>query len=388
MIESVYISQLEKRWPNVMKDMVAGNEYSPIVLRGGKDWPEDTKELFDRVELFKKHEKGPNPLGWRIEWKTRKSRRFGVQTWPEVITVETEEDYLYLTGKEDIASRFKAQISMLLAWRPQMQDFLFQKPELVLSLGEAWTGIRAVVDYLLAYDVRNCYLRSLPVPVHTKFIHQYRNTILALLQYIDQDRFPPQERELEAALGLRRKPFLFPMRWLDSTRAAACSADMDIFAAPVKYLAGVSWEVRKVILVENETNLLTLPPILDSFALFSCGKALSLLEDISLFRRVQIYYWGDLDEEGYVMLNTIRGLYGHAISLFMDIETVTFHKNQLLSQPNPYKSRDLPLLTPAESLAFRLLTAVNGRIEQEQLDQKFVARGLNTLTELADSWRK
>ena len=89
----------------------------------------------------------------------------------------------------------------------------------------------------------------------------YQTAILALLQYFDPDRFPPQERDLEEALGLRRKPFLFPMRWLDIALAASCSADMEIFSVTVKYLACVSWAVRRVILVENETNLLTLPDI-------------------------------------------------------------------------------------------------------------------------------
>jgi hypothetical protein len=365
--------------------MVAGKAFMPIVLRGGKDWPENAKELFGKVELFKKHEKGLVPLGWRIEWKTRKSKRFGAQQWPEIITVETEEDYLHLTGRQDLAARFKAELARLLGWRPELRHFLFLRPEFVLDLNEAWHGIRAVVDYLLTHDVRDYYIRSLPVPVHTKFIQQYRNTILALLQYFDPDRFPPQGRDLEEALGLRRKPFLFPMRWLDIALAASCSADMEIFAVTVKHLACVSWAVHRVILVENETNLLMLPGIQDCFALFSSGKALSLLENLSLFRRAQIYYWGDLDEEGYVMLNAMRGLYGHVISLFMDIETVSFHKRQLLGQPNPYKARDLPLLTPAESQAYRLMAATDGRIEQEQLDQEFVARRLNLLTQPAGS---
>jgi len=385
MTESTYIVQLEKRWPQVLKDMVAGNTYSPIVLRGGKNWPENAKELFERVEQFKKHEKGFVPLGWRIEWMTRKSKRFGVQQWPATITVETEEDYLHLTGRQNLAGRFKAELARLLEWRPGLRDFVFRRPELVLGLGEAWPGIRAVVDYLLTHDVRDYYIRSLPVPVHTKFIQQYRNTVLALLQCFDPDRFPPQEHDLEEALGLRRKPFLFQMRWLDVALAAACSADMEIFAVPVKHLAGVSWAVRRVILVENETSLLMLPAIRDCFAIFSSGKALSLLENLSLFRRVEIYYWGDLDEEGYIMLNTMRGLYGHVISLFMDIETVSFHERQLLRQPNPYKARDLLLLTPAEFQAYRLLAGTDGRIEQEQLDQEFVALRLNLLAPTAGS---
>jgi hypothetical protein len=65
----------------------------------------------------------------------------------------------------------------------------------------------------------------------------------------------------------------------------------------------VQWDIRRVILVENETNLYLLPAMPFTLAVFSSGKALHLLGEIGLFGALALYYWGDLDEEGFIMLN-------------------------------------------------------------------------------------
>jgi hypothetical protein len=380
MTESVYIAQLENRYRPYLRDIIAGNPFTPIVLRGGKKIPDTTPELHQKVELFQKYEKGIHGQGWRIEWETRTSKRIGVQQWPAVITVDTEEDYLYLTGKLALTQQFKQELAQLTAWRPDSRDFLFHRPEWVLDLKEAWPGIRTVVDYLLQHDVRDHYLRSLPVPVHTKFIEQYKTPILAWLKYADPGRFPPEAGDLEKALGLQRKPYLWTMRWLDPAMADNCSAGKEISGVTTEDLAAATWNVKQIVLTENETNLYLLPGMKGSFGLFSSGKALALLTDIGLFGTAEIYYWGDLDEAGFAMLNSIRTLYSHVKSLFMDIETVTFHEKEILPQPAPYKPKHLPLLFPSEQAAYLKMAAVNGRIEQEKLQQDYIATGLCKLT--------
>jgi hypothetical protein len=376
MTESTYITQLDKRYRAYLRDIVAGNSWASIVLRGGKNRPDTTSELHRAVALFQTHEKGIRSYGWRIEWATWNSKRLGVQQWPAAVIVDTEEDYLYLTGKGEAARHFKAELAALVAWRPDIRDFLFQRPEWVADLGGAWPGIRAVVDYLLQHEVRDHYLRSIPVPVHTKFIEQYRGPIFALLGYFDPVRFAITSGGLEDALGLRRKPYLWTMRWLDPALAASYSGGMGVFGVAAGYLAGATWSVRRIILVENETNLHLLPLMPGSFGLCSAGKALALLGDIGLFATAEIYYWGDLDEEGFVMLNAMRALYGHVRSLFMDMETVTAHEKEILPQPVAYRLRPLPLLTASEQAAYLTMAGVNGRIEQEKLRQDYIARGL------------
>lgn len=85
-----------------------------------------------------------------------------------------------------------------------------------------------------------------------------------------------------------------------------------------------------------------------------------------------LYYWGDLDEEGFKMLNDFRALYPHAESRYMDTPCIMHHIQYLDIQPKFYRKDNLDLLTEEESAAFALLVQKNGRLEQEKILQSFV----------------
>lgn len=376
MTGNIYITQLEKYYSSYLKGIIQGLPFQPIVLRGGKNKPDTTVALHEQIRIFQACEKRENKKGWTIEWEEWVSKKLGRQQWPSAISVTTAEDLLFLLRKEKEAFAFNEQLKGLLQWRPAIKSWLANKPALVLDLSRSWTGICAVVDYLLNHDVSHYYLRSIPVPVHTKFIEQHKRIIYSILHHLHSERFPFADTDLEEALDLNRKPFLFTIRWLDDILALRFTAGINLLAVPVEYLKQQIWSIERVILVENTTNLFLFPSIPGTLILCSNGKALHLLKEIPFLQNTALYYWGDLDEDGFVMLNAIRSYYDHITSLFMDDMTIAFHQAELTTKGISYRKKELDLLQPHENRAYELLLPGNLWLEQEKLHQSYVQASL------------
>ncbi|MBN8876789.1 MAG: hypothetical protein J0I32_04530 [Sphingobacteriales bacterium] len=374
MTDNVYFLQLGKSYKSYLKNIIAGEPFRPIILRGGKNKPATTAELHKAITLFQQYEKKDTGYGWEIEWQKWSSNKLGNQLWPVAITVATEADYLFLTKKQSDTEKFKEELQHLLSWRSEIKDFLLSEPGSVLQYLNAWKGICAVTDYLLLNDVTTHYIRSIPVPVHTKFIKDNEWMILSLLKYLNPALLPANCNNIEIGLDLRKKSQLFTLRWLDPRLADLYTSGIGLLGIPVDTLKMCHWKIDEIWLVENETNLYLMPERNNALVIFSKGYAMELLYDIPLFHRSSILYWGDLDEDGFNMLNRFRKHYPHVRSIFMDQYTLDTHQEDIGKQNEKYKIRELKLLTPAERNAFEQLLSVNGRLEQEKLNQQFIIK--------------
>lgn len=370
-IEEFYLSQLQKYYHSFLSNLIQGKEFEVIKLWGGKKKPTSTKQLHELIASFQLYEKNPGKLGWVIEWEIWRSRLVGVQQWPTTIIVNSEADFLFLLKKEEEVTIFRKVAQQILNWNPSIRPWLVARPQKVLELEKEWGGICAVVDYILRNEVRSYYLRSLPVPVHTKFIQQHKATLLSLLQHFDSLRFAASETNFEKALLLQEKPALHTTRWLDTDLATCYTSSIDVFGISPLALQKVDWVVEEIWVVENETNVFLLPKRKKTMAIFSKGYALHQFKNIPLFQKAKLIYWGDLDEDGFIMLHQFRQYYPHVRSAFMDETTVLCHMAEMSKIPFRRKLFDLQLL-PNEAAAYKLLMEFEGRIEQEQLQQQFI----------------
>ncbi|HEY1022136.1 MAG TPA: Wadjet anti-phage system protein JetD domain-containing protein, partial [Flavisolibacter sp.] len=89
-------------------------------------------------------------------------------------------------------------------------------------------------------------------------------------------------------------------------------------------------------------------------ALCSKGYALRLLKGIPFFGGTRLLYWGDLDEDGYLILDNMRGYYPHVECVLMDEATVAFHPSEMREGPFQGKRTDLRLHAD-EAAGYRLL---------------------------------
>lgn len=376
MIEEQYIKQLQKQYNVYLRNIILEQPFAPVLLTGGKERPGTTRELHQRIQLFQQYEKTEDRNGWLIEWKEWSSKKLGKQQWPAKITVATEADFLYLLQKQEEVAAFRMQLRVMLNWNGKISGWLSAQPRKVLELQKKWNDISVVTDYLLVNDVAGHYMRSLSVPVHTKFIKDNEGVILSLLKFLAPEKFTEECTGLDVALNLQQKPFIYPMRWLDPLLAEKYSHGMDVLGVTPEGLKKLSWEIEAICMVENETNLYLLPQVKGMMAICSWGKALSLLREVPLLQQTQLFYWGDLDDEGFHMLNSFRQHYPHVQSLLMDKATVQFHVAEMLAQSVSYRKAQFSSLFIQEHEAYNMLAATNGRIEQEKLQQEYIQQVL------------
>ncbi|HVU97201.1 MAG TPA: Wadjet anti-phage system protein JetD domain-containing protein [Puia sp.] len=379
MNDLIFIRQLENKYPDYLRSIIRGESFVPIRLRGEKQKPGTTEELHKFTGFFRAREKTAERPGWTIDWKPWNTKKFGNQIWPDNISVHTEEDYLHLLNKNAELHSYRSILEELLQWEPLVRDWLAENPLLVLKQKENWKGIRATVDFFLHHDLSAYYIRSIPIPVHTKFVEQNKPVIHSLLAFLDPQRFPKDGRDLEEVASLLQLPHLYPVRWLDPQLSSLYTVGLDILALPYQQLIKSRWSIKEIWVVENETNLYLLPPRTGALAIFAKGKALHNLKDIPFFASARIFYWGDLDEDGYEMLDSFRRYYNNTESILMDEKTVLYHQAFLHTIPFRH-NRNFENFTPEENAAYRYLWSVQGRIEQEKLEQLFVQQYIKEKT--------
>lgn len=369
-----FIQQLEKKYVDFLKNRICENQFEQIILRGGKNKPDNSIDLHNAIKMFLKFEKSENKKGWDIEWEEWISKKIGKQRWPAKVIVNSAEDFLFLIQKEKEILVFNQILTDLKKWRPGITGWLVKYPEVLLRHIDNWVGLCAVVDYLLSNDVTTYYIRNLPVPVHTKFIEENEGIILSLLQHFNSENGDIDYTSLVHAVGLKRKPVLFAIRWLDEELAYQNTQGMEVLGITPENLRNRNWEITELWMVENETALFMLPKRKHSLAICSRGKALELLRDITWLNNVKLYYWGDMDEDGYAMLRQCRKLYPHTVSVLMDINALQFHGAEIRKQPTKYRYPNLSELTLSEANALEKLFEINGRLEQESLSHEYIIK--------------
>ncbi len=168
-------------------------------------------------------------------------------------------------------------------------------------------------------------------------------------------------------LGLVSGDRLIRFRILDP----ALRVGLTDVSTPVAEAAAL-WETtgpRIALIVENKETFLNLTtPWPGVVAVWGAGYAVDLLDHLPWLHRCQrIFYWGDLDADGFGILHRLRSRFADVESLLMSATDVRRWAH--LGVPDPGDSTTaLPLLTTAEADARRaLLTQGDIRIEQERI---------------------
>ncbi|WP_282782596.1 DUF2220 domain-containing protein, partial [Nocardia sp. CC201C] len=156
-------------------------------------------------------------------------------------------------------------------------------------------------------------------------------------------------------------------RWLDPLRATAGFTELNV---RVDELAVAPPEATTIVIVENETTYLALPPVPDAIAIFGGGYALTRLNALSWLADRRVRYWGDIDTHGFAILDRLRQRFPHAESLLMDRDTLLSHEGQWVREDSPTVTV-LDHLRPAELDLYRdLVDDTFGhavRLEQERV---------------------
>jgi hypothetical protein len=367
-------SEIKKKSENIYKEylqsVVSSEIFFPKVLRSNKsvssDFNEMRKELAEVIDASKDR-KG---FGYTIIYKQINTRKHGIQSLPEEIIFQTESDFLKYLHIEKEVTTFRENIKIILSQFPELKEWLAKYPQKVIDNQDKWEGILKVCTYFKANPQPNLYIRELPIQVHTKFIENNKAMIKELLDVLISDFIETEETNFERRFSLKYSEPLVQFRILDINISQSYFLGINNLSIPISQFEKLELPIEKVFVVENKMNVLTFPVIDKSIVIFGSGYGVENLKNIQWLHNVELFYWGDLDVQGFEILSQFRDYIPHTKSILMD--KITFEKYFEKDKGTPTKIMTTLNLTADEQQLYDLLKSNNWRLEQEKIPQEYV----------------
>jgi hypothetical protein len=304
----------------------------------------------------------------------------GANQLPAAAVFASVDDEIAFVGKAKEAVRFVGLAEELSALDPAFRGWALRRPLQLLELdSDALTAARVAL-WLRDNPEPGVYVRQLSLPgVHTKFIETHRKVIDELVEGLrvesesavdagEDEPLPDAPAAPGSLLGqtVARTPaarfaarhgFLHPpelvrFRALDpGTPLLGKVRDLTVTAED---FCALNLPVKTVLMTENLVNFLALPERAGTLAVYGGGYGFSSLRDAGWLRDCQVLYWGDLDTHGFRILDQLRAVHPHVVSVLMDEATLLAHRDAWGSEPSPSRAA-LSRLTDEESALYEAL---------------------------------
>ena len=369
------VAKLEKIYSrgDIFKSYIENIDILPIVVKLKRITQKDIVQNFSIVQKEIQKLKTLNlPLVYReFNFKT-----IGVQSLPVEVKFESLEEYLDFLGKRGEYEEFVSVYDEIIEKYPKLKGLFLKKPFWILEYREVWDRVLKVVDFLLANREPNCYIRELSLSgVDTKFIEKYKKLIDILLCEIYEEL---PLASLSNFAFEKRYGFKYPLpqvrfRVLDKKLYIQGLSDLEL---SIKEFENLEIECKKVFIIENKITFLSFFEIEDSIVIFGSGYGVSILKNSKWLREKEIYYWGDIDLDGFAILSQLRGYFPNVKSFLMDEETINRFKDLSVEYKPTNIYRELDNLSKEEKQVYTRLQndfyGKNFRLEQERIPFIFV----------------
>ncbi|MDA3809738.1 MAG: DUF2220 family protein [Spirochaetaceae bacterium] len=357
-----------------------GEDFFPLTLTGcsiGPDVPYGQR-LENFRELSQK-EKKCSTLGYELVWTQRNTRNEGTQTFLKTIKFTSEENFLVFIGKNEEFFLFKETIRLIRNETPELDLWTMVNPGKILKYFGKWPLITTVIRYFCDSEEILHTMREIPLPIPTKFIEQNQALLKELLDAVlPEDRINREEDELTRRYGLKKEED-FRFRIILPEEMDDFKPFRDLLVFPSE-LALWNPQIKNVIVIENKYSFLRFPILNGWLKIWGSGNSVALIEPCKWLNEKNLFYWGDLDPQGFGILHLFRTLFPDAESLFMNLDSYNQFKEFAFPADLFYAREDL-LLTDEESECYRYLVENKpvSRIEQERISLDWIERHIKPL---------
>lgn len=363
-------------WKPFLLSVVHEEDFFPRrINRVGRVKPGDIPRRFgllkQEIDLLYQQSKLSTGVGYSVISEEQNFRRAGTHILPVAIEFETEEDFVAFTGKRSEWRRFQNNLRLICCSIPALRRWSALNCLWLTQMHTDWPSILKVCRYFLEHPRPDVYIRQLPVEVHTKFMEENSGLLISLLDFLMPEHIRNNNTfKISERYYLRYDQPLIRLRYLNANDSCTGFSDISL---PVSDFETLQPVVENVIITENKMNFLTLPILHSTLAIWSGGGfQVGLLKNAPWLLEKKIFYWGDIDEHGFQILNQLRGYYPATMSVMMDRATFETFRH-LAGVGARSLSSVLDKLTEGElELFFYLKTQEHNRLEQEKIPQAFV----------------
>jgi hypothetical protein len=375
--------QISKWYLKVFYTVFKNEEYFPKKIRFGKIKANETLKNYSAIrseisELVRSSKKNKG-YGYEIEFVSRVDKKIGQQNFPDKIIIPSLKDYLKLINKEKEFNSFIEDAKMMIEKMPVLNEWIVDHIREIIDNHGQWRDLLKVCLYFMDNPEPEYYIRELPIEVHTKFIEDNKIILRSLLDFLIGDHINKDENNFEKRFNLKYSQPLIRIKVLDHHIAKESFSGLTDLTITKSEFEKMDIDCRCVIILENKTNFsniynfLTLPQKEKSISIFGKGFSVGLLKDSNWMKKIEIYYWGDIDVHGFQILSQIRGYFPQVKSFLMDEET--FNKyNHFAVKGSESNVASLENLTDEEEKFYRKLVIMKdkNRLEQERIGHDYV----------------
>jgi hypothetical protein len=367
-------ARLRRRWDSgELLTAYVSQRWEPIVVPLRAPTAAELGDDFGAAQDWLAGWKGIDPDLVRLDWKRVGGRLFGSNEVPHRAVLESPTQvWAFLRVRRHVETFTRLLVATRPA-APALAEWMTAAPMRVLAHEHSWSRLVEVVLWIDRHSTTDRYLRQIDVPgVDAKFIEQHRLVLAQLLdRQLAPERLDPAQPPARFAerYGFRTKPAYVRLRALGGPVPQAFGPFSEL-TVRVEELATVPLDVARVLVVENETTYLALPPLPGTVAIFGGGYAVGALAPLTWLHDRDLRYWGDIDTHGFAILDRLRQVFPRATSTLMDEETLLLHRAHWGREATPVTTT-LDQLTPAEAQLYEAL--VDGRyapalrLEQERI---------------------
>lgn len=369
--------RLAKRYDSQCRQWLSGNGEWPLVVPLGVPTEQQAFESLSQVQHWQQAW-----LEWKgkgeLQWTERRWPRLGLQKLPERLFIHNPAELAAWIGQEEPWGRATQRYRAMTEQWPVLAQALPKYYEMLRAYSEAdFIRLKAVLEWLHANPHSQHYIRQLPVEgVHTKWLLSRKAMVAELLRTI---RGYDADRDFYELTGLKREPPLIRFRLLDEDLRRQVGGLGDISAA-LEDLRRLDIPVKRIYIVENLQSGLAFNDRPGSMVIMGLGYSVDLLRDIRILKQAPMHYWGDIDADGFAILNRLRSHFPKARSVLMDEKTLLDHKNFWGEDQKDPALANLPFLTEEERRLYEGLCghkwAKNLRLEQERIPWGYVLEKL------------
>lgn len=353
-----------------LQSIVEGESFNPFVIIGDKKPNKNTAKFEEELMELISRSKEKIGYGYTIEYQTVKTKRHGIQDIPISISFQTEYDYLKYINEEKATAKFKKDITSILSSFPELKDWIYNYPMKVID--NDWESLLKVCRYFKDTPKPHLYIRELPIQVHTKFIENKKSIIRELLDIVIAEKNNDDEKQFERRFNLKYDEPIVRFRILDNAISHQLFSGLDDVSIPISKFQDLFLPIQTVYVVENKINMLAFPVKRDSIVIWGHGFGVDIMKNVEWLKSKKIYYWGDLDVQGFQILSEFRTQFKQVQSFFMD--RYTFDKYFEGDKGTATNVEKELCLTQEESDMYKYLKENNFRLEQEKIPYEYALR--------------
>lgn len=350
-----------------------------MVLKRPEETEDDWGSLLSWSDYWRNPVKdGIRPL-WRIDEGRKNTKTFGRQTLPVRVFIDTAEDGFALLRMKKEKNEFLGRLKEVETKNPKLRDW-FIHYYVRIREEDFYPLCFAIAEYLEKDEGTHQYLREASIPgVDTKFLENHSFLLRTLWNSLFPEKPVENNDEMKQHFFVKAVP-------VPDICARSLDPSIPFFGVRKFFLsndevASFNPPQKRIFITENKVNGYTFPDCRDSLILFGMGYGvLELARKALWLKGKEVYYWGDLDSDGFNILSALRHLLPDVKSFLMDRDTLlSFVDPSIKDTGNTASIPDN--LTVSEKMAWKEVHDHGWRLEQERIPLSEVEWALEEIEE-------